>query len=229
MTDVLGEAIFDYYKKQSRGKLWIHNKYGKKEQMPVSTYFRDVDQMPDLELIALQNCRGKILDIGAGAGSHALELQDKGFDVTAMEISPKAAEVMKQRGVKKIVQQDIFAFESEPFDTLLLLMNGIGVTATIDQLRHFFQKAKKLIHPQGQLIFDSSDVAYLYEVPIPPMDHYYGEIMYQYEYKKQKTEWFTWLYIDKETLTKIADEEGWKTAILFEDEFEQYLAKLLLK
>ncbi len=228
MVDVLGQAISDFYNKKSLRKLWIHNKYGKKEEMPVATYFRNAEQIPHLELIALQNCRGRVLDIGAGAGIHALELQEKGFDVTALEISETAAEVMKHRGVKKIIRQDIFSFKEERFDTLLLLMNGIGLTASIAGLRQFLQHAKTLLNPAGQLIFDSSDVAYLYDNDIPKMEGYYGEIMYQYEYKKQKTDWFGWLYIDQNTLKKIADEEGWKTAILFTDEFDQYLAKLLV-
>lgn len=226
MNDVLGQAISDYYHKQPVGKLWIHNKYGKKEEMPLATYFRSAEEMPDLELNALQNCTGKVLDIGAGAGSHALELQDKGFDVTALEISEKAVEVMKLRGVGKIVQQDIFTFETGRFDTLLLLMNGIGLTGNTSRLKQFLQHAKSLLQPSGQLIFDSSDVAYLYDGNIAEMENYYGEIMYRYEYKKQKTDWFTWLYIDQRTLAEIAKEAGWKTDILFEDEFDQYLARL---
>jgi SAM-dependent methyltransferase len=226
MNDVLGWAISDFHNKQSPGKLWIHNKYGRKEEMPVATFFRGALEMPDLELIALQNSTGKVLDVGAGAGSHALLLQDKSIDVTALEISEKAAAVMKQRGVEKVVQEDIFTFESDRFDTLLLLMNGIGLTENLSRLRQFLIHAKGLLQPSGQLILDSSDVAYLYENNIPDIDHYYGEIMYQYEYKKQKSDWFTWLYIDQKTLTKTAAEEGWNTEILFVDEFDQYLAKL---
>lgn len=229
MNDVLGQAIWDFYNKQPSGKLWIHNKYGKKEEMPIATYFRGSADMPDLESIALQNCTGKVLDIGAGAGSHALLLQEKGIDVTALEISEKAAAVMKLRGVEKIVQKDIFSFHAAAFDTLLLLMNGIGLTGNISGLKQFLQHARKLLHPSGQLIFDSSDVAYLYDDNIPEMDHYYGEIRYRYEYKKQKTEWFTWLYVDQQTLTKIASDEGWNTEILFMDEYDQYLARLVLK
>lgn len=226
MHDVLGNAIFDYYHNSKRYKLWIHNTYGPKEEMPVEIYLRDETEMPALEQIALQQCKGKVLDIGAGAGSHALLLQQKGVDVTALEISPKAAEVMKLRGVNKAVQQDIFEFEGEQFDTLLLLMNGIGLTGTIAKLHLFLQHARTLLVKGGQLVFDSSDVAYLYKGNKPQMKHYYGEIRYRYEYKRQKGDWFTWLYIDKNMLKQIAQQEGWKIEIIMEDEYEQYLARL---
>jgi len=226
MIDVPGQALSDFHHHKPSGKLWIHNKYGKKEEMPVKVYFRTVAEMPDLELIALQNCVGKVLDIGAGAGSHTLPLQEKGIDVTALEISPMAAEVMKQRGVEKIITEDIFNLTSGDFDTLLLLMNGIGLTGNISRLRLFLQHVKTLLNPGGQILFDSSDVAYLYNGKIPELAHYYGEIMYRYEYKKQKTDWFSWLYIDRHKLKKIAAETGWETEILSEDEYDQYLAKL---
>jgi SAM-dependent methyltransferase len=229
MNDVLGQALYDYYTKGPTGKLWIHNKYGPKEEMPVNIYFRKPAEMPDLETVALQHCKGKVLDVGAGAGSHALLLQQKGIDVTALEISPKAAEVMKLRGVKSIVENDVFEFEEAGFDTLLLLMNGIGLTGSLARLKVFFRHVKKLLNPDGQLIFDSSDVAYLYGINPPEGEKYYGEIMYRYEYKKQKTDWFTWLYIDKKKLTEIAAAEGWQIEILYEDEFDQYLVRLVLK
>jgi len=227
MQDVLGQALWDYYHHLKPPKLWIHNKYGRKEDMPLDIYFRDEKDMPELELIALKACKGKVLDIGAGAGSHALLLQKK-LDVTALEVSPKAVEIMQQRGVNKVINEDIFQFNKERFDTLLLLMNGIGLCGTINKLKQFLEHAKQLINKDGQLIFDSSDVAYLYKGNLPKGDAYYGEISYQYEYKKQKKEWFKWLYVDKQTLTTIADEEGWNVQILYEDEYDQYLAKLCL-
>src|ERR1700761_6126978 len=138
MKDVLGEAISDYYHHTSPGKLWVHNKYGPREQMPVDVYFRSLDDMPELEWIALQQCRGRILDIGAGAGSHALALQRLGQDVTALEISPLSVAVMEERGVGKICCADFFAFSGEVYDTLLLMMNGIGLAASLDGLRLFF-------------------------------------------------------------------------------------------
>lgn len=225
MKDVLGEALSDYYHQSSPAKLWINNKYGPKEEMPVNVYFRKAEDMPELEWIALQQCRGKILDIGAGAGSHALVLQQMGLDITALDSSPKAAAIMKLRGVKKIMRQDFFTLEARSFDTLLLMMNGIGLAGSLNGLRHFLVQARKLMRPGAQLVFDSSDIAYMYEGNMPEMEDYYGEILYQYEYKQQRSDWFKWLFIDKNTLIEIAGSAGWSTEILFEDGYDQYLVK----
>jgi SAM-dependent methyltransferase len=234
MTDVLGDALSAYFHKTSTGKLWVNNKYGPREEMPVDVYFREAEDMPELEWLALQQCQGRVLDIGAGAGSHALILQQMGLDITALDISPKAAAVMQQRGVKQVLCQDFFSLaptspnESQPlqlFDTLLLLMNGIGLAGTLDGLRNFLAKARTLLRPGGRLIFDSSDIAYMYDGQLPKTGDYYGEILYQYEYRKQQSDWFKWLFIDRKTLIAIALSEGWQTDVLFCDEWDQYLVK----
>jgi SAM-dependent methyltransferase len=228
MKDVLGEALWDYYHQTTPQKLWIHNQYGPKEEMPVSIYFREEADMPLLELIALQQCSGTVLDIGAGAGSHALLLQEKEVAVTALEQSPKAVAVMQARGVEKVIQKNIFDYKEARYDTLLLLMNGIGLCATLQGLQHFLQHVKSLLNAGGQLLFDSSDVAYLYNGKPPKGSTYYGEIDYQYEYKKQKTGWFKWLYVDSKTLMKIATAAGWKMQVLYKDGQDQYLVRLTL-
>lgn len=218
--------MFDYFKQNGKHKLWINNTYGPKEEMPLEVYFRSEDEMPDLELMALKHCSGKVLDIGAGAGSHALILQDRGMAVTALDISGLAVTIMLQRGVKYAAEQDIFTYNRGKFDTLLLLMNGIGLCGTIRQLRLFLQHAKTLLNKGGQLIFDSSDIAYLYEGELPDNAEYYGEISYQYVYKGQKTDWFKWLYVDEVKLKSVAVEEGWVMEVLYKDDMDQYLARL---
>ncbi|MCC8410055.1 class I SAM-dependent methyltransferase [Mucilaginibacter sp. UR6-1] len=227
MSDILGQAIHNYYHGDKTSKLWIYNRYGPREEMPVKTYFRGEDDMPDLEWCALNRCEGTVLDIGAGAGSHSLVLQQWGTEVTALEISPLAAEVITGRGVRNVLQADIFTYADRKFDTLLLLMNGIGLAASLDGMRRFLRHAKTLLNDGGQLLFDSSDVSYLYADGLPD-DGYYGEIWYQYAYKGQRTDWFSWLYVDEQTMLKIAAEEGWNTEVIFEDEYGQYLTRLTL-
>lgn len=227
MNDILGTAIADYYHKKSPAKLWINNQYGPREEMPVATYFRNEDDMPDLEWMALEQCRGAVLDIGAGAGSHALVLQQWGIDVTALDISPLCVKVMKQRGVTKALVGDINNFTQPQFDTLLLLMNGIGLAGTLTGLKDLLLHFKTLLNDGGQILFDSSDIAYLYEGNLPE-NGYYGEIEYQYSYKTQQTNWFNWLYVDEQTLQRIATETGYKMEVLIDDEYGQYLTRLTI-
>lgn len=225
MSDILGQAIYNYHHGDKVSKLWIYNRYGPREEMPVRTYFRDEDDMPDLEWCALNHCNGSVLDVGAGAGSHSLVLQQWNTAVTALDISPLATDVMRERGVADVIKADIFAYNARQYDTLLMLMNGIGIAGHLDGFRKFLRHAKTLLLPGGQLLFDSSDVAYLYPDGIPDGD-YYGQISYQYAYKGERSEWFSWLYVDEKTMLEIAGEEGWQGEVIFEDEYGQYLAKL---
>lgn len=224
--DVYGVALTDYYLDRFRGPLLLHNSYGEPEEMPVEVFFRTEEELPGLEKFALSSCRGRILDAGAGAGSHALILQDRGLDVTALEISPAAARIMESRGVDRVIQADILAYDAETYDTVLLMMNGIGLVRTLDGLRQFLRHARKLLKPDGQLLMDSSDIAYLYD-DIPRPKHYYGEIRYRYEYNGLQGDWFGWLYTDQETLFKAARAEGWLMQVIYENDDDQYLARLI--
>lgn len=229
MIDLPGIAIKNFQNKTSRAKLYVHDTFGPKVEMPISLYFRTEKQLPKLEKKAIDLCKGKILDIGAGAGSHALILQSKNLDVVGLEISPAACEVMKDRGLKKVVCEDIFKYKDEKFDTLLLLMNGIGLCGDLDGFRKFLRKAETLLNENGILIFDSSDINYMYEDEELPQEHYYGEVTCRYEYQKEVTDWFNWLYLDFKTLEKITSEEGWKSELIYEDENDQYLVQLSKK
>jgi len=224
--DIFGEALQDQFIKGTTETLWLHNSYDAPEEMPVDIFFRGPEEMPEIELKALALCRGTVLDAGAGAGSHALWLQQQKLEVTALDISEKATAIMKQQGVKQVLQQDLFSLKGQQFDTLLLLMNGIGLTGSIAGLQDFLQWSKSLLKKDGQLLFDSSDIAYLYQDIAFPQNKYYGEVAYQYEYKQQKGKWFNWLYVDQAMLLKLAKEAGWQCEIVLEDEYDQYLAQL---
>lgn len=227
--DVYGAALSDYHEGSETAPLILHNNYGEDEEMPIEIFFREEEDFPELEFIALSLCDGTVLDVGAGAGSHCLYLQKKGFDVTALEISATACKIMKERGVKNIVNQNIFDYRDKKFDTLLFLMNGIGLAETINGFKQLLAHCKKILKKGGQLLFDSSDIAYLYEGAIPRADVYYGEVRFQYEYKKRSGEPFGWLYIDQDTLIKIARQDGWVVQVLYEDPDDQYLVRLSLR
>ena len=226
--DVFGEALKDQYTKPPSETLWVHNSYDEPEEMPVDIYFREESEMPDLELKALQLCKGKVLDVGAGVGSHALILQKRGFDVTGMDISAPAVAIMKERGLQKAIEGNILQYKGDTYDTLLFMMNGIGLTGTIAGLTSFLKEVKSLLNPDGQLLFDSSDLSYLYQEVAFPSSGYYGEVSFRYEYKGLKGSWFKWVYVDQQTLKSLAKKQGWIVEIVFEDDQDQYLARLSL-
>jgi len=226
--DVYGEALLQFHQDGDlKNPLLLHSTYGDIEEMPIEVFFRSAEDFPELEFIALSLCDGKVLDVGAGVGSHALYLQEKGFDVTALEISSAACNIMQERGVQQILQQDFFQLKDQQYDTLLFLMNGIGLAKSVDGFRQLLTYAKTLLSENGQLLFDSSDISYLYdEYKINRPSYYFGEIGYQYEFNGIKGEPFNWLYLDQETLIKIAHEEAWVVQVLYEDENDQYLVRM---
>jgi len=225
------QAFTDYLNGDKKAEVIVHNSKGDDEHMLVHYFFRSYDEMPELEQIALENCTGKVLDIGAGSGSHTLYLQEKGLDVTALDIRPGFCEVMKKRGVKKVVLSDIFNYKGEKFDTLMMMMNGIGFSKNFAGLTKFFEQTKILLKPGGQLLLDSSDLLYLYEeddgsFKIDLNNEYYGEVEYQIEYKGILEEPFKWLFVDYGNLFHYAEQAGLKGEILFEDDHYNYLARL---
>ncbi len=226
--DVFGEALKDQFLNPPAETLWVHNSYDEPEEMPVDVYFRPEDEMPELELRAMELCKGKTLDVGAGVGSHALILQKRGLDITGMDISATAVAIMEKRGLKKVLEGDILNYTADTYDTLLFMMNGIGLTGTITGLTSFLEKVKVMLNPGGQLIFDSSDLSYLYQAIELPAKGYFGEVSFRYEYKSTKGSWFKWIYVDQQTLKNIATKKGWKVEVIFEDESDQYLARLSL-
>ncbi len=152
-----------------------------------------------------------------------------GLEVHAIDISAKNVAVMKERSILNVQQKDVFTLKDAQYDTLLLLMNGIGLCSNLRGLRRFLQTAKKLLRPHGQLIFDSSDVSYLFEEIPKPIDYYFGEVKCRYEYKDLVSDWLTWLFIDRLTLEEIAEEEGWTFEILADSNDDQYLVKMQVK
>ncbi len=225
MKDIFGRALLDY-SQQHQQPLLLHTSYGPVEEMPVEVFFRDEDDFSELEDIALALCDGKVLDVGAGAGAHSLYLQKQGFEVISLERSPLACKLMESRGLNEVIEEDIFGYSGQVYDTILMLMNGIGLVEKLDRLVPFLEHCKTILKPGGQLLFDSSNISYLYEDQKQQPDHYFGEVRFQYEYAGELGDPFGWVYIDQQSLIALAQQAGWVVQILYEDEYDQYLVRL---
>ena len=234
--DVLGQALLDHHHGNAAATVTVHCSAAEDEPLPAAYFFRTVLQMPELERLALDESRGRVLDLGAGAGCHSLELQSRGFQhVKAVDVSVGAVQVMTERGVRTVARHDLFAPlppTELPFDTILLLMNGLGLTGTLDGLDKFLAHARTLLAPDGQILATSSDVRYLYEdedgaLLINLNGPYYGEVEYTLSYGGRTGNPFPWLFVDAALLNDAAETAGYTAEFLSEDENDQYLVRLM--
>lgn len=234
-TDVFGKAIVDFYNKTHEENIKTFSSLQEEDILPVAYLFRNFKSMPALEKLALKACVGNVLDIGCGAGSHSLYLSSKGHSVTALDASPGAIEICKKRGLNDVVQSDFWTYDGGKFDTLLLLMNGIGLVGKLSRLDDFFKKIRELLNTGGQVLFDSSDIIYMFEKTedgryLDASDSsYYGEVNYVMQYKDLMSDPFDWLYIDFETVSKAAQFNGFQCDLVRKGSHYDYLAKLTVR
>jgi SAM-dependent methyltransferase len=227
-------AMQAYHEGKRDAVLVVYDDF-ERDEVPVSYFFRGPDQFPPLERMALDLSRGRVLDVGAGSGCHSLVLQERGLEVTAIEILPSLVQILRDRGVRDARVATWMDVEGPPFDTVLMLMNGIGLTETLPGLRRFFSEARRLVRPGGQVLADSTDVRVRMDVEAGrtgalerPDGRYVGELRFQVEYAGRKGGPFPQLYVDAATLGRYAREEGWSCEIVCEpDRYGNYLARLM--
>ncbi|WP_350293587.1 methyltransferase domain-containing protein [uncultured Croceitalea sp.] len=233
--DVFGQALLDYQKGAYTEDIKTCSSLDEEDSIPLPHLFRTYKKMPLLEKKALELCKGSILDIGAGAGSHSLYLQGKGHRVCALDISLGAIETCKLRGVKKTTHSNILDYSGTEFDTLLLLMNGIGIVEKLKNLNGYLKHFKSILKPSGQILLDSSDIIYMYDEDedggywIPESINYYGEVEFTMQYKNRKSKPFGWLYLDYNALRNACEANNLKCELVSEGKHYDYLARLTLK
>jgi SAM-dependent methyltransferase len=228
MNDPIGQSIKRYF---STGldepvDIWIN---GKRDQpLYPSRFFRTWQEMNGCERRALQLCKGKILDVGAGAGAHSLVLQKRDLDVVSLDQSKISCELMKKLALKNVVNQDVMYFVSGKFDTILLLMNGFGIGGDVKGLVKLLKHLKTLLTPEGKILGDSTDIIYY------PMegekahinnDHYYGQVRFDLKFGQHKTNFYR-IYPDPTILSELSEKAGLKSEVVYKGKDGQFLAQL---
>lgn len=233
MKDIIGKALLDYQSGNYTEDIITETSISEKDVFPISYLFRGYKEMPEIEQKALSLTKGTVLDVGCGAGNHALYLQEeKRLEVTAIDISKGAVQVSKLRGVKEVYQKDILKLKNTKFDTILMLMNGTGIFGKLKNVSNALQHLKSLLNKDGQILIDSSDIIYMFDEDedggrwIPSQMDYYGEIEFKMNYKGEKGAPFDWLYLDFNTLEQIAFTNGFDCKLVQKGAHYNYLAQL---
>lgn len=234
-VDIIGTALLDYLEGNYTEDIRTQTNITQEDNMSLPHLFRDFDKMPKVEQKALQLSRGRVLDVGCGAGNHTLYLQEKGLQVTAIDTSPGAIEVCKRRNIIDVRLVNLLDFTGEKFDTILLMMNGTGIFQTLAKTPVYLNHLKKLLSPEGQILIDTTDLRYMYDsnengsIWIPADMNYYGELTFTMKYKSLASEEFPWLYLDIKTFRNLAETNGYNLEIIHEGDYFDYLARLTLK
>jgi SAM-dependent methyltransferase len=232
MKDLFGKAILDYQTNTSPENMITSTSISDEDEMEVAYLFRSFAEMPTLEQKALQLTKGRTLEVGCGAGSHGLYLQNKrNIDVHSIDISENAIAACTLRGLKNTQVIDVLNIENEKYDTILLLMNGTGIFETLERTPIYLQKLKSLLNPNGKILIDSSDIIYMFDEDEDggkwiPSDTYYGELTFTVQYKNETETSFPWLYLDYNTLQNAAIANGLQCQLVLEGDHFDYLAQL---
>lgn len=201
--------------------------------LPARHFFRTEAELSAIDRHALDECRGRVLDAGAGAGVHSLLLQARGLAVTALDVSPPLIEIMRRRGVRDVVCADIRTWSGGPFDTMLLLGHGTGIVGERAALEAFLAHVHGLLAPGGCILLDSTDVTrtddprhLAYQEANRRAGRYPGEIRMGFEHAGEVGPFGPWLHVDSATLGRAARAAGFSPEILIEEVTGEYLARL---
>ena len=234
MKDLFGKAILDYQQGNYTEDIKTATSISEEDSLPLPYLFRSYSEMPLLEQTALKLSKGNVLDVGCGAGSHSLYLQnERNLEVTAIDVSEAAIEACTLRGIKHAKTVDVMDFSGQ-YDTILLLMNGAGMCGKLNRIADFLTHIKTLLTTNGQILVDSSDIIYMFDEDedggkwIPSDNDYYGELLYYVSYKGEHEAPFNWLYIDYNTLQNAAHACGLQCELILEGDHYDYLAKLTI-
>ncbi|MEO0471027.1 MAG: methyltransferase domain-containing protein [Bacteroidota bacterium] len=229
--DPMGQAMLDYYHGSLDAVIRVLSDVADDDVIPARYLFRSITDMPLLEKRALDECRGKVLDIGAGAGSHSLALQSRGHEVVAMDISPGAVEVMHIRGVKDVLHRSVWEDAPGRFDTILMMMNGIGLVGNLSGLERFFHHISSFLQPGGHILLDSSDLMYLFPnqdeaINLLMNEEYHGIVNYKMVYQHVRGKAFDWIFLDYQRLAYHAKKCDFQCELLQKGGHFDYLARL---
>lgn len=223
-------ALVDHYRTGRARQVAATRADGVAFTIDTMEYFTLEGELAALDAIALGRCRGRVLDVGAGAGRHALALQRLGLEVVAVDASATCIGLCRARGVRDARTLDVTRLEAIEglgrFDTLLFGMQTIGLAGGVEALARLLERWTGLLAEGGEMLVDSSALREAWEGDASDRSAEAGEIVLSTRYRAQFGEPFPWLYVGASDLAAIGARAGLATTVLGEVEGGEFLAAL---
>lgn len=222
MKDIFGLAIYSFFKGNKKDRLILRNEDGTRVVRDLRRYFSSFKSFPSYQKKALSHAKGRVLDIGCGAGKHALYLQNKGMDVTGIDVSKYCIKVCKAIGLQKAKVVNIWHRDVSigKFDTLILFGHNLAIGGSISGIRKLLDYFKKITTKGGTILLDGAD----------PSKYYKSKgLKMRWEYKKEEGDWFNPYFVLKKDLVKIVRGTGWKISKIFKDKKSSEYSAVLIK
>lgn len=222
-----------HYHNRGSGQYFIERSDGYLDILEIGPLFQDHEDWQDYETEALNSVKGRVLDVGCGAGRHAIYLQNKGFDVLGIDITPLAIEVCKKRGLKNA---EVMAIEevynrADSFDTVLLMGNNFGLFGDFEKARvllgNFYRMTTKgaVIVASSNDVYKTSNSLHLkYQESNRKRGRMSGQIRFRVRFRQYATPWYDYLMVSKDEMEEILQDTGWKVKKYIDSEMSYYIA-----
>jgi len=199
----------------------------------IPSYFAQFKDWPKIEKEAIRYTKGKVLDVGAGAGRVSLYLQKK-FNVVAIDNSALAIKICKKRGIKQakvLAIENIDTFKANSFDTVIMFGNNFSLFGNFKKAKHLLKVFHKITSPHGLIIAESNDphktkdpVHLAYHKANLKKGRMSGQIRLRLRFKKDIGDWFDYLIVSKKEMKKILKNTGWKVKKFIDSDNSGYIA-----
>jgi len=230
--DAFGQELYAAYAGEEVFEI-LERDDGLIDVMKTGEYFSQYEGWSPIEQKAMQIVKGRVLDVGCGAGRHSLYLQEKGFDVLGIDISPLAINVCRLRGLKncKVVPIEAVNFKPNSFDTIIMMGNNFGLFADFKRARRLLKRFCRMTSEDALIIASSRDP---YKTINPAHLEYHklnkkrgrmsGQVRIRIRYEKYVGKWFDYLMVSRKEMEQILLDTGWKIKEFLDSEGPHYIA-----
>jgi hypothetical protein len=236
--DAFGQSMFDFYSGKGGYEVVERDDGLVAIAGGPRTYLAEYKDWSVHQKKALRFARGKVLDIGCGAGRHAFYLQEKGLDVLGVDASPLAIKICKLRGLRKTKLLSITQLTRSlgTFDTMLMLGNNFGLFGSFGRARWLLKRFYRMTSDEARIIAETRD-PYGTDDPCHLAYHKLnrkrgrmsGQLRIRIRYKTYATPWFDYLLVSKDEMRAILDGTGWQVTRFMDTTDPAYVAAIIGK